>query len=195
MGAPGLGKQLSVTGGTWSTTATLSYQWLRCDAHFAGCTSVPGATAATYTVVAADVGHVLGAEVTATSSAGSAVALSNGLGPVADGPPAPRHRPSIGGTKKLGQRVYETADSWTRSPDTFTNRWLRCSTRGDSCVRITGKRVRCAAGSCARVDVGRQWDYTLTRKDLGHRLRVLVSASNGAGQATTLSPPTPIVKR
>jgi hypothetical protein len=176
-------------------SATLTYQWLRCDAHFAGCKSIRGATAATYTAVAADVGHVLGASVTATSPAGSAVAFSNGLGPVAAAPPAPKHWPSIMGMKKLGQRVYETADSWTRSPDTFANRWLRCSRKGDACVRITGKRLRCAASSCARVDVGRQWDYTLTAKDLGHRLRVLVSASNGAGRATALSPPTPVVKR
>jgi hypothetical protein len=190
-----VGKQLRATGGSWSTSATITYQWLRCDAYFAGCTAIPAASTATYTVVAADVGHVLGVSVTATSSAGSAVALSNGLGPVAAAPPAPRHKPSIRGTKKLGRRVWETADRWTRSPDTFANRWLRCSARGDACVRITGRRLRCAAGSCARVDAGSQWDYTLSETDVGHRLRVRVSASNGAGRATVLSPPTPIVKR
>lgn len=183
-----------MTSGSWSTSATLTYQWLRCDAYFANCTNIPGATGATYTVVAADVGHVLAAGVTATSSTGSAVALSNGLGPVAAGPPAPKHRPSIRGTKKLGQRVHETADEWTRSPDTFSNRWLRCSAEGDACIRITGKRLRCADASCVRVDVGTEWDYTLTKKDVGHRLRVRVSASNGAGRATATSPPTPVVR-
>lgn len=194
-GAPAFGKQLTASGGSWSTSVTVTYQWLRCDAYFANCTNIPGATAATYTVVAADVGHVLGVAVTATNSAGSAVALSNGLGPVAAGPPAPRHKPAIRGAKKLGRRVYETADRWTHSPDTFANRWLRCSAKGDACVRITGKRLRCADGSCARVDVGSQWDYTLTKKDVGHRLRVRVSASNGAGRASATSPPTPIVTK
>jgi hypothetical protein len=190
-----MGKQLRTTSGSWSTSATITYQWLRCDAYFAGCTNIPGAIAATYTVVAADVGHVLGASVTATNGAGSAVVLSNGLGPVAARPPEPKHKPSIAGTKRLGQRIYETADTWTRSPDTFTNQWLRCSAKGDSCIRITGKRLRCAEGSCTRVDIGTQWDYTLTEKDVKHRLRVRVSASNGAGRATAISKPTRIVKR
>jgi hypothetical protein len=194
-GAAGLGKPLTTTSGSWSTSATLTYQWVRCDAYFAGCTNIPGAIATTYTLVAADVGHVLGASVTATNAAGSTVVLSNGLGPVAAGPPEPRHKPSIAGTKKLGQRVYEAADTWTRTPDTFTNRWLRCSAKGDTCVRITGKRLRCAGGTCAMVDIGTQWDYTVTRKDVGYRLRVRVFASNGAGRATAISEPTRMVKR
>jgi hypothetical protein len=195
-GLAGLGKQLRTDSGSWSdTTATVTFQWLRCDAHFSGCTSIPGATAATYTLVAADVGHVLGASVTATNAAGSTTALSNGLGPVAAGAPAPRHKPSINGPKKVGQRVSVTADRWTHSPDTFTNRWLRCSAKGDACVRITGRQLRCAAGSCMRVDTGAQWDYTLTAKDVGHRLRVRVSASNGAGRSTAFSSPTRIVTK
>jgi len=194
-GAPGLGKQLGTTSGGWSTSVTVTYQWLRCDAHFAGCTKIPGATAASYTVVDADVGHVLAASVTATNPSGSAAAISNGVGPVAATPPEPRHMPTIAGTKRLGQRVHVTADRWAHSPDTFNNRWLRCSDKGDTCVRITGTRLRCAAGSCTTVDVGTQWDYTLTAKDLGHRIRVRVSASNGAGRATAVSSPTPVVKR
>jgi hypothetical protein len=168
---------------------------VRCDAHFVGCTNIPGAIAATYTVVADDVGHVLAASVRATNAAGTGVAVSNGLGPVAAGPPAPRHMPAITGTKRLGQRVHEAADKWTQSPDTFTNRWLRCSAKGNACVRIRGKQLRCAAGSCARIDVGAEWDYTLTARDVGHRLRVRVSAANGAGRVTVLSPATPVVTR
>jgi hypothetical protein len=194
-GAPGLGKQLTTTSGSWTTSATVSYQWLRCDAHYTGCTNIPGAIAATYTVVDADVGHVLGASVTATNAAGSAVVLSNGLGPVAARPPELKHMPSITGTKKLGERVHEAGDKWTQSPDTFTNRWLRCSANGDACVGVTEKRLRCARGSCARVDVGAEWDYTLTERDVGHRMRVRVSASNGAGRASAISQPTRIVTR
>lgn len=194
-GSPGVGKQLRTESGSWSTSATFTYQWLRCNAYFAGCTDIPGATAATYTVVAADVGHVLGARVTATNAAGSAAALSNGLGPVTAQPPRPKHKPSIKGAKKMGQRVYEAADRWTQSPDTFTIRWLRCSAEGNECVRITGKRLRCAAGSCLPVDVGTQWDYNLTEKDVGHRLRVRVAAWNGAGHATSTSTLTRIVTK
>lgn len=194
-GSPGVGKQLRTDSGTWSASATFTYQWLRCDGRLEGCTTIAGATRATYTVVAADVGHVLEAGVTATNAAGSTVALSNALGPVAAKPPGVRHRPSIKGAQKLGQRVYETGDRWTHSPDRFTIRWLRCSPGGTACVRITGKRLRCAEGSCLRVDLGTQWDYRLTRQDLGHRLRVRISASNGAGRATATSNPTLIVTK
>ena len=44
-----------------------------------------------------------------------------------------------------------------------------------------------------RVDTGAQWDYTLTVKDAGHRLRVRVTASNGAGRSTATSSPTRVV--
>jgi hypothetical protein len=168
---------------------------VRCDAYFAGCTDILGATAAAYTVVADDAGHVLAARVTAANAAGSAAALSNGLGPVAARPPALEHRPTIKGPKKVGQRVYEAADRWANSPDTFTIRWLRCSAKGHACARITGKRLRCAQGSCIRVNLGTEWDYKLTKKDAGHRLRVRVVAWNGFGHATSTSKPTRVVKK
>ena len=162
---------------------------------YAGCTNIPGATAATYVTVAADVGHVLGALVTATNAAGSASALSTGAGPVEAKPPAAEHEPRIKGAKKAGRRVYEAGDRWTRSPYGYAAQWLRCSPRGNACVRITGKRLRCRQGSCVQVDVGTQWDYLLASKDAGHRLRVRVTARNGAGRGTSTSAPTRIVAK
>jgi hypothetical protein len=190
-----VGKQLRSDSGIWSTSATLTYQWVRCDRHLAGCTSIAGATGATYIAAAADVGHVLEARVTATNAAGSAVAFSNALGPVAAKPPGLRHRPSIKGTPKLGRRLYATGDRWSHSPDRFTIRWLRCSAGGNACVRIVGKRLRCSEGSCLRVNVGTEWDYALTREDLGHRLRVRITASNGAGGASATSRATRIATK
>jgi hypothetical protein len=194
-GSPGAGNQLVTDSGSWSTDATFTYAWMRCGSHLEDCTAIPGAAEETYVVAVADAGHVLVVRVTATNAAGSADALSNALGPVTGRPPAPRHKPSIKGTKKAGQHVYETADKWTHSPDTFAIRWLRCSAAGKACVPIAGKRTRCASGSCMRVDVGTQWDYDLTAKDVGHRLRVRVDAWNGAGQATAASKVTRIVTR
>lgn len=192
-GHTGVGRQLVTDSGSWSSDATVAYQWLRCGSHVDDCVDIPGATEETYTVAAADVGHVLAARVTATNAAGSAIAVSNALGPVTGRPPGLKHRPAIKGTKKVGQRVLEAADRWTHSPDTFTIRWLRCSATGKACRRITGKRLRCASGSCLRVDVGTQWDYTLTKKDVGHRLRVRIDAWNGAGHAVATSKPTRVV--
>jgi hypothetical protein len=201
-GLPGVGKTLRTTSGSWSTSATFTYQWLRCAASYKGCANIPGpptyvvisgATAATYVPVAADMGHVLVARVTATNAAGSASVDSSGLGPVEGRPPGPKHLPWIKGTKTVGQRIYETDDRWTRSPYKWSHRWLRCSVKGDACVRITGKARPC--GACSPVPVGTQSDYKLTRKDVGHRMRVQVTAWNGAGHTTSTSEPTRIVEK
>ena len=203
-GLPGVGKTITTTNGSWSTSASFTYQWLRCVKGYRGCASLPGAptytvilgaTAATYTPAAADVGHVLVAQVTATNAAGSASVLSSGLGPVESKPPGVKHKPWIRGKKRLGQSVSEADTHWTRSPYMFRDQWLRCSAKGNACVRITGEQRQCANGNCVRVKIGVQPDYKLTKRDLGHRLRVRVAAWNGAGRAASTSNPTPIIKK
>jgi len=202
-GLPGVGKTIRVTNGSWSTSATFTYQWLRCAANYKGCSNVPGpptytviprATAATYTPAASDVGHVLDAWVTATNAAGSTTVLSSGLGPIEARSPGVRHRPWIGGMKKVGQTVYETDSRWTRSPYMWRDQWLRCSPKGDACVPITGVRQQCGNGTCIPIKIGVQSDYKLTKQDVGHRMRVKVTAWNGAGRTTSTSDPTRIIK-
>jgi hypothetical protein len=195
-GSPGVGQTMSVTTGSWSTSATFTYQWLRCSATFTDCVDIAGATAATYSPVTADVGHVLAARVTATNAAGSAAALSSGKGPVEATPPGIKHRPWIRGTKKVGHTVYEAGTSWTRSPYMFRDRWLRCSAKGNVCVRIKERKMRfCSDGTCIRIENPSGSDYILTASDVGHRIRLTVAAWNGAGRATSTSKPTRIVKR
>jgi hypothetical protein len=40
-----------------------------------------------------------------------------------------------------------------------------------------------------------QPDYKLTKKDVGHRIRILAAAWNGAGRGTSTSNPTRLIKR
>lgn len=201
-GPPGVGKTLTTTNGTWSTSATFTYQWLRCAKGYKGCanlpgevtyTVIPGATASTYVPVAADVGHVLVARVTATNPAGSTTVDSSGNGPVEAKPPGPKETPWIRGTKKVGQTLSVLGPGWTRSPYMFRYQWLRCSADGNECVRIIGKQKQC--GSCIRIKIGVQPDYTLTKKDLGHRIRIRATAWNGAGRGTSTSNPTRVIKK
>lgn len=201
-GSPGVGKRLTITNGTWSTSATFSYQWLRCVNGYKGCatlpgevtyTVIPGATASTYVPVAADVGHVLVARVTATNPAGSTTVDSSGDGPVEAKPPGAKEKPWIRGTKKVGQTLSVLGPGWTRSPYMFRYQWLRCSGDGNECVRIIGKQKEC--GSCIRIKIGVQPDYKLTKKDVGHRIRILAAAWNGAGRGTSTSNPTRLIKR
>jgi hypothetical protein len=67
----------SSTTGVWTGAPTgYTYQWLRDGANIAG------ATAASYTLVAADVGHLVSCTVTATGSGGTGTSTSNTVGPV-----------------------------------------------------------------------------------------------------------------
>jgi hypothetical protein len=66
------GQALSVDPGSWSGAGTsYTYAWQRCDANGANCVDIQGASAASYTPTADDVGHKLRAVVTATNDAGT----------------------------------------------------------------------------------------------------------------------------
>ncbi len=72
-----VGELLVVSGnGTWTGAPTYARQWRR------GATDIPGATATSYTLVAADVGLMMTCNVTATNAGGSASAVSNAVGPI-----------------------------------------------------------------------------------------------------------------
>ena len=64
---------LTATGGTWTGVPAVSFAWERCDT---ACTSIEGATAASYTVTAADVGRTLLVTETAANAGGTATAAS-----------------------------------------------------------------------------------------------------------------------
>lgn len=80
-GAPEVGGDLSVTNGTWTGEPTsFARAWLRDGTAIGG-----GATTATYTTVAADIGAMISAQVIATNAGGdSAPAVSNEIGPIED---------------------------------------------------------------------------------------------------------------
>jgi hypothetical protein len=68
---------LTAQNGTWANEPTsFTYAWQRCDSSGGKCAPISGATAQTYTLVAADVGSTLRVEVTAANTAGSASATS-----------------------------------------------------------------------------------------------------------------------
>src|ERR1700759_1217999 len=73
------GKKLTALTGTWTGSGTITYafQWYRCDANAAHCSSIHGATGSTYTQVAKDVGQSLGLTVRGTDSTGTAEAYAS----------------------------------------------------------------------------------------------------------------------
>jgi hypothetical protein len=87
-GTIAVGSTLSCSPGSWTGTAlTFGYQWLRDRVP------IPGATATTYTIQNADVGHFVACEVTASNPAGSSWAISIGYR-VPVPPPVPTPTPT-----------------------------------------------------------------------------------------------------
>ena len=76
-GTTTFGQILTAGTGTWSNTPTsYSYLWSRSTSSNGTFSTISGATASTYTLVAADVGKFLRVSVAATNTAGSATAVS-----------------------------------------------------------------------------------------------------------------------
>jgi len=170
-GVAAVGKKLTTSGGTWNSIVTTAYQWLRCRANGSGCAPIPGATAATYTLVAGDGGHRIEARVTATNAAGTVAALSARSRIVLASPSA-KKRPRIAGRARIGKKLSGSRGSWTNSPTGYRYQWLRCNGRG---------------GSCSTIRHATRSTYRPSRHDAGHRLRLRVTAANAAGSRMATS--------
>ncbi len=174
------GKLLKANTGSWSGAKPFSYSylWKRCDASGAGCLEIEGAAAARYKPSSADVGHRLVVVVKATDGEGSGEASSAPSAVVA--PASPRHKgaaPGIAGNAQDGQVLSATNGGWTGTgPLAFAYQWQSCT--GSSCVPIGGATAA---------------TYRPAGEQLGHKLRVLVTASNGGGSASRVSKKTAAV--
>ena len=95
-GTPKVGQELTAEDGTWSGNPTgYAYQWQRCDADIASCTSVIGATGKTYGVRLADLGYRLRVAVTARNAKGTATTNSAITAIVAPAVAITNKRPTI----------------------------------------------------------------------------------------------------
>jgi len=168
------GATLTSNVGEWGGTPplTFGYQWLRCSVSGPSCQMVSGATGATYTLVSADVGYRMRLYVTATNSAGSATAASEPTAIVSPVAPLNVSPPTITDEPYLGADISVDEGQWSGTqPFSFAYRWQRCD----------------SAGLCLDIDGETDSTHTVTVADLKSRLRVVVTASNGAGSATAVS--------
>jgi hypothetical protein len=77
-GTAKVGERIFASNGKWSGSRPLSYyyKWERCNMAGESCTAIEGATKPSYTVVSGDVGSTLRVKVTASTTLGSASAVS-----------------------------------------------------------------------------------------------------------------------
>jgi RHS repeat-associated protein len=173
---PTIGGQLREGGtvtadhGFWSNEpTTYAYQWERCSAAGNSCTPIAGATEATYVAVAADIGHRLVVQVTASNAGGAGTpADSVPSRIVVAGVPVNLSPPTISGEALQGEYLIEERGSWTNQPADYDFEWQRCDVNGGNCVEIEG-----AFGS----------EYVPEAADVGHTIRVLETAVNAGGSS------------
>jgi hypothetical protein len=178
-GSATVGGTLTAAPGSWSgsTPMTFSYRWQRCNGHGNKCDNIGKAKSQSYRLTPGDVGHTLRVSVTANNSEGSANAVSAPTGVVSNGAPVNTSLPTIQGIVKQGETVTATSGTWTGSgPISFAYRWRRCDTSG---------------GSCSDISAGQS--HQIGTEDLGHTLRVQVTARNSFGATSVTSGPSAVV--
>lgn len=179
------GNTLHATTGGWQGNPTsYTYQWQDCNASGEACANISGASSTSNTLQPQDVGHTLRVIVTASNAGGSTPARSAStamVGEASSPPPPPPPPPSapvnnslpvISGTTTEGRTLTASAGSWSESPTSYSYQWQDCNSSGASCVNVSG-----AIAS----------SYRLVASDVGHTMRVAVSASNSGGSSTASS--------
>jgi hypothetical protein len=148
---------LSCVAAVWAgDRGTLTIAWLRDDAE------ILGQTGRTYTVVAADRGHVLRCRETMSNAASSVAQVSDPTATVTGLAPALESPPAVGGQASVGGSAQCTTGLWRNSPSEYRYRWLLDD---------------------AAIDGASEPSYTVTAAQLGHALGCEVTASNADGSS------------
>ena len=148
------------------TNISYSYQWIRNDGT--SDTDIAGATDATYTLVAADVGKTIKVRVTFTDAAGNDESLtSEATGAVATNG-APTGTVEVGETLTADTSGIEDGDGLDNV--FFSYQWIR--TDGTTDLDVGG------ATSAT---------YTISATDVGHAIKVRVGYTDDAGNVESLT--------
>jgi hypothetical protein len=180
-GVPQEGQTLTAHHGTWDGSPTsYTYAWGRCDANGDNCSPIAGAVSSDYTLVAADVGQTLRVTVIATNGTGDSAPSTSAPTAVVSSASAPKNTapPTISGSLQVGSTLTATNGTWTNNVTGYAYAWQRCDKNGNSCATISGATST---------------TYKLTQADVGTTLRVIVTATNGAGSTSATSVPTKLL--
>jgi hypothetical protein len=97
----------------------------------------------------------------------------------ATAPPSNTAAPTVAGTPQDGALLTADPGRWSGSPTTYSYQWQRCDSAGGACANIAGANAR---------------QYTVSKNDVGHTLRVAVTATNAGGSGSASSSPTGVVR-
>ena len=181
-GAPIVGRTLTAGNGLWRNSPdTFSYRWMRCDAKGNDCNRIGGAAEKTYDLVSADVGRTIIVLVTARNNDGAQTANSHPTDVVTKAiAPTSKSAPTITGKAVVGAQLVADAGNYPGAPSRPT-----CSS-GDAATR------QAVAVSTSPEPPAKPTAYE--DADVGHTLRVEVTAKNDYGSTVNESKPTAVVQ-
>jgi hypothetical protein len=176
------GSTLTASHGFWTNNpSSYRYRWLRCDTNGSSCVLI-GAEGRNYRLRSADVNHRIRVRVTARNSLGTGTPVDSqptSVVTASGAAPANSSKPSISGDPREGSTLTVSNGTWAGSqPISYGYQWNRCDQSGNGCAAISG-----ATGS----------SYNATGADVGHTLRVHVSARNSHGTSAVDTDPTALV--
>jgi hypothetical protein len=168
------GETLLASPGSWTNEPIgYSYQWEECDSPGEFCSPIAGANAPSYVLTARDVGHTIRVQVSATNAAGASEPVNSApTVTVLGSPPVNIGAPSISGAAEQGKTLVASSGLWTNEPISYAYQWEECNSLGESCSPISGAEAP---------------SYVLTEGDVGHTVRVQVTAANEAGEGEPVS--------
>ena len=177
-GDPVVGQVLTAVTGDWSPLPNgYEYQWVRLATPDAtASTPIDGATAATYTLTAADIGSVVAVQVVALKNGFDAPDAVRSLSTtvVLDVFTPPSAIPAPTGTTHKGQTLTAVTGSWNPNADSYEYQWVRAET-------VTATEVTVIDGATSN-------SYTLGAADVGNYLAVrIVAVKNGFATSSAVT--------
>jgi hypothetical protein len=165
------------TNGSWDGATSYSRQWSRSDSETGPFENITGATSTSYKTVSADDDKWITVTVRASDGTNFNEAAAKAV-KITKYKPVALTLPAISGTlaedstvtalTTLGTYWKNTTDNTgDAAPDNFTYRWYWGDAAGD--------------------DLGSSSTYTIQSTDVGHTLRVSVTATNTGGETTSTS--------
>lgn len=161
-GTATVGRTLTAVAGTWTPApVTLSYRWLR------GGVAIPGATAASYQLAAADRGTRIAVQVTGTRVGYTSTTMtSKATAEVAMATLTATPKPTITGTRRVGLTLVAVPGTWGPGTVDLSYQWYRGS---------------------SRIRDARDGVYVLVAADRGKRITVKVTGGRAGYLSVTRS--------